>query len=210
MVPQLDSRDPLADVASRFKRQRQIERFTQAEIAEVIGVTRALISHFEQGVARLSFAAGYAFCRRADLNPRWLATGAEPQRPFVPLEELRVSEAEVEAQAVRGVDFLTGYSIVLAVPLEKWAKSVTLDDLVGRQLDGGPATHARRCSNEQLQAEIERWAKELATDHLVSQAGALINLYAMLEEFGERLKKKNRSVAKFLPANRASAAKRKR
>lgn len=204
------SSDPLVAVAARFKRQRQIERFTQAEIANDIGVTRSLIAHFEMGLSRLSFAAGYAFCRRANINPRWLATGAEPQRPFVPVAELGLSEADVDGQAVRGVDYLAGYEAILAAPLEQWAKTATLDDLIGRQLEDGPAGYARRCSDAQLQAEIERWASELKSDSIITKSGALVNLYAILDEFAERLKKKNRSIGKFLPPPRAEGAKRRR
>jgi transcriptional regulator with XRE-family HTH domain len=199
--------DPLVSVAARFKRQRQIERFTQAEIADDIGVNRSLIAHFEMGISRLSFAAGYAFCRRANINPRWLATGAEPQRPFISPLELGLEDDDVEAQAVRGVDYLTGYDAVLAAPLDQWAKAVTVDDLIGRQLEDGPAGYARRCSDAQLQSEVERWAGELRSDNVVAKAGALVNLYAMLDEFAERLKKKNRSLAKFLPPRRVDVGK---
>lgn len=191
--------DSLAEVAARFKRQRRIERFTQAEIAEEIGVTRSLIAHFEMGLSRLSFAAGYAFCRRANINPRWLATGAEPQRPFVTLTELQVSQADVDAQSVRGVDYLTGYQAVLASPLERWAQAVTVDELIGRQIEEGPAGYARRCSNAQLKAAIEQFVGELWSSHFTTKASALINLHAMLDELGERLKDEKPSIAKFLP-----------
>lgn len=127
-MTQLPPSDPLASVAERFKRQRQIERLTQAEIASEIGVTRPLIAHFENRLSRLSFSAGYAFCRRANINPRWLATGNEPQRPFVGPSELGISKADIDAQAVRGVDFLEGYKAILAAPLERWAKAATAPD----------------------------------------------------------------------------------
>lgn len=198
------SPDPLTSVAARFKRQRQIERFTQAEIAAEAGVTRSLIAHFEGGFSRLSFAAGYAFCRRADINPRWLATGEEPQRPFVQPDELGVDEAEIEAQAVRGVDYLEGYSAVLASPLEQWAASITVDDLISRQLTGGPSASARHYANKDLQAEIERWAKELGKGSLPIRSGALITLYALLDEMGERLKKDDKSLGKFLCSRRSA------
>jgi transcriptional regulator with XRE-family HTH domain len=129
-----------------------IQRFGQAELADDIGISRASFSNFEYGAARVTFAAGFAFCRRLDLSPRWLASGEEPKRPFVELAELGLSEDAVKAHCRRGVDYLTGYNAVLSAPLDAWIEKLSDEALIRRQIEGGPEALARRMSMDQLEA----------------------------------------------------------
>lgn len=188
-MPQKPLRFSEADhaVADRFRVERLAERFGQSELAEAIGVTRAAVANFEYGKAKVTFAAGFEFCRRLDLNPRWLATGAEPRRPFVAPDELGLAPNVVQGQMRRGVDFLAGYEAVLAKPLEAWAKKNTAEDVVMRLLKGGPKDVARRLSNAELEKQLMQAVSALVAAKPPAKHFQLEVAQIMLAEMKERL-----------------------
>jgi len=177
-------------VSERFRSERMIERFSQAELAKEIGVTRSTIANFEYGAARVTFAAGFAFCRRLDLNPRWLATGEEPKRPFVEPAELGIEESALRVQMLRGVDFLQGYSAVLAKPLAAWLKKMPMDQIILRQIEAGPAAVARRLSSEQLEAQMLETVVALRHDRDDMKLSRVQVAEALLQELRVRLEAK--------------------
>ncbi|MCW5547860.1 MAG: helix-turn-helix transcriptional regulator [Opitutaceae bacterium] len=187
-------------LAERFRAERLIGRFGQAELANEIGVTRAAVSNIEYGLAKLSFSAGYAFCRRLDVNPRWLATGKEPKRPFVELSELGVDQASVDQCMRRGVDFLQGYGSVLEKPLAAWVKKTPQSAIIMRYLEAGPDGVARRLSNEELESKFVETVMALKSEREDMKIALLRNADAFLSELKNRYLTKKphlRSLLKF-------------
>lgn len=187
-APKLKITPELQAVAERFRSERRLERFGQAELAQEIGVTRPTVSNFEYGLARVTFAAGYAFCRRLDINPHWLATGEGQKRPFVEPTELGLKQSDIDRHLQRGVDFLSGYRAVLERPLTAWIKKTPLDEIIGRQIGRGPKLLAQRFSNSELESKLVEMAGLLRKEkdsHL--KLAWLANAEAMLTELKARL-----------------------
>ncbi len=183
-------------VAERFRAERVIERFGQDELAREIGVTRPTISNFEYGVSRVSFAAGYAFCRRLDLNSRWLATGEEPRRPFIEARELGIPERELRLRMRPGVDFLTGYGELLQAPIDAWLKKTPLEEIIRRQMAGGPEALARRLSNHDLERRLVETAVGLKNEqHDDMKFAHVKNAEALLLELKARFSVRRSSRA---------------
>lgn len=167
--------------------ERESERFSQQELAEQLGVTRSALSNFEQGRAPLSFTVGYAFCRRLDISPRWLATGEEPKRPF-PLEsELGIGAAEIQRNCRRGVDFLSGYERVLRRATEAWTKENPVEKIVMRMMRGGVEPTVRRWSNAELVEQLRERIKGLRGSDSVERKVHADIADAMVGEVGARL-----------------------
>ena len=141
-------------VAERLRMERGAERFTQGELADEIGLTRSVLGNYEYGLARLPFSAGWAFCRRLDLNPRWLATGQEPQRPFVPLPELGLSDTDMRPALAPRVPFVEGYARFVESAMEQWLKVNPPEKIIARTMRGGPASVARRLSLAELETRL--------------------------------------------------------
>lgn len=141
-------------VIERFRSERELEHFSQYELAKELGVTRTALSSYELHRASVSFRIGWEFCRRLDLNQRWLATGEEPRRPFVPPCELNLSAAEERDMLRRRIDFRTGYLQYLEFRFDRWVKQNPPERLVERMLSGGLAHLARRYSNRELVSQI--------------------------------------------------------
>ncbi len=140
----------MREVAGRLRDAREDERFSQYDLAPQLGITRAVLSNIELCQSPLSFRVGMEFCRRLNFLPRWLATGTEPQRPFVPVEELGVEPAVLRRHTRHGVDFLSGYHSVLQRPIEEWLKRHSTDELVMRALTNDPAAAIRKMHTTDL------------------------------------------------------------
>ena len=179
-------------VAERLRMERSAERFTQAELADEIGLTRTVLGNYEYGLARLPFAAGWAFCRRLDLNPRWLATGQEPQRPFVPLAELQVTETDLRPALAPRVAFVDGYERFLRPAVERWLKANPPEKRIARAMEGGPAAAARRQSSEQLETHLLEF---VAAFKSASNAAQKIGYLAIVEAYTSEIR--NRLETKF-------------
>lgn len=165
--------EPLRAIAARFREERELERWSQYQLAEELGVTRAKLSNFELCQSPVSFAVGFEFCRRLDLSPRWLATGKEPKRPFPPLAELEVPLSELQRQMKHGVDFLSGYERFLRIPMERWTAANPPEKLVERSIGGGLEPLLRRWSSAEIIAQLsERIAALRAGDDKLRQAHA--------------------------------------
>jgi len=176
-----------------MRAERETERFSQYELADELGVTRATLSNFELCQAPVSFAVGFEFCRRLDVSPRWLATGEEPKRPFPPLAELKLTAAGVHKHARRGVDFLTGYNSVLKDPIEAWVKANPTEKIVMRVLQGGTGSIAPRFSSAELVSQLQGHIAGLrSVDERLRSAHADI-AEALLAEIGARLMAGNRA-----------------
>jgi transcriptional regulator with XRE-family HTH domain len=174
-------------VAERFRSERIIERYGQAELARELGVNRSAISNYEYLAAPVSFAAGLEFCRRLDLNPRWLATGEEPKRPFVDPAELGIEARALRVHMRRGGDFLTGYEAALAKPIAEWVKRAPIVQLVRREVETGPEAHSRRLSIEQLEAQAAEAIAALQKEPDDLKLARLDVALAMLQELRSRL-----------------------
>jgi len=142
-------------VARRFRDERELERFSQHELACEIGITRAALASFELGHNPLAFRAGFEFCRHLDIHPRWLAIGEEPKRPFIPMAELGIAHSELRKQMRRGVDFLSGYRELLERPAEAWVKRHTMADIIERTMRAGPEGAIRRMSGAELCSQLQ-------------------------------------------------------
>lgn len=158
MIPTRTGKCPASEVqravSQRLREERETERFTQYELADEIGVTRATLASFEQGHNPVSFAVGFEVCRRLDLSPRWLATGEGPKRPFPPLAELGITPADLRKYARRGVNFISGYEKLLALPIAAWLEKNPPEKLIARQFRGGVEPLARRLSAAELVSDL--------------------------------------------------------
>lgn len=167
----------LLGVAERLRAEREVERFSQYELAAEIGVTRAALSSFELCENPLPFRVGFEFCRRLEVLPRWLATGEEPKRPFIPLAELNLTQEDLRRYWRRGIDFLTGYEAVLRRPIEVWLKRNPTDKIVMRMLRDGPESSIRRMSTLEIVFQLEENLKRLKKSDAV-----LLPAYLQVEE----------------------------
>lgn len=176
-----------------MRAERETERFSQYELADELGVTRATLSNFELCQAPVSFAVGFEFCRRLDVSPRWLATGEEPKRPFPPLAELKLTAISIQKHTRRGVDFLNGYDSVLKEPIEAWVKANPTEKIVMRMLHGGTGSIAPRFSSAELVSQLQGHIAVLrSVDERLRSAHADI-AEALLAEIGARLMAGNRA-----------------
>lgn len=175
--------------ALRFRRMRQ--KFSQQEIAEMVGTTRSTISNIEYGNAKVPFSVGYEFCRRLDLSLALLVTGNE-SGPFVSPQELGVSEDTVRSLMKRRTGFLDAYNRVFKAPLEAWAKSTPQVDIITRILRRSPQTVARSMSMEALLESIPQLVQCFlkATD-AETQRDFAVMASAQLLEVKERLEAQN-------------------
>ena len=179
-------------LAERFRAERLAERFSQAELAAELGLTREGIGNYEYGLAKIPFSVGWAFCQRLDLNPRWLATGKEPQRPFISATELEINEATLEKASARSVDFLRGYASYLRPAIEKWLKTNTPQQIVLRLIQGGPAAAARRASFDELEIQLLEYFALLKTADVKKKLAFVPLVEAFLFELRSRLENRSR------------------
>ena len=158
--PSLKNAGLSAAVAVRAREERILQRFSQAELAEELGLFRAALSNYELGRVNMPFGVGLRICRGLDLNPRWLATGAEPKRPFITFEKLHVPEARIWESAVASrCDFHTGYEKFLKAPIEEWLAKTPMSAIILEQIKGGPASIAPRLSELELIKYAERFCE---------------------------------------------------
>lgn len=174
-------------MADRMRAERETERFSQYELAEQLGVTRSVLSNFEQHQAPLSFAVGFEFCRRLDLSPRWLATGEEPKRPFVAIDELGISATELRQYSRRGVDFLNAYERLLRRPLEVWLKQNPPEKLVARMMRGGLEPLIKRWSNRELITQLQGRVADLRSADAAMRKANADAAEILIGEIGARL-----------------------
>ncbi|MCG3146881.1 MAG: hypothetical protein PCFJNLEI_00316 [Verrucomicrobiae bacterium] len=121
----------VSPVAERLRSVRLEERFGQQELADRIGVKRTALADYESGRSRIPFTIGLHICRVLDLNPRWLATGAEPKRPHVTLTEVNVNEqALLHSVVARRLDFARCYDLFLKAPFERWFADNPLEKII--------------------------------------------------------------------------------
>lgn len=172
--------------------ERLAERFTQAELASELGLTREGIGNYEYGLAKLPFVVGWAFCQRLDLNPRWLATGEEPQRPFIPAAELGLDEAMLRKASGRTVDFLQGYAVHIAPAMDKWLSANPPERIVLRLIQGGPAAAARRASLEELEMQLLEYVALLKSAEAKKKLAFVPVVEAFLTELRSRLENRSR------------------
>lgn len=176
------------DVARRLREEREAGRYSQYELAAELGITRAVLSNFETAQSPVSFRVGYEFCRRLDLFPAWLATGEGPQRPFVPPAELGLTAGALRPAIRRGVDFLTGFDLLLKRPLEQWRQRNPPEKLVERILEGSTISSiARRWSNAELMEHLRGMVGGLSAGDEKMRATYSRNADALLREIESRL-----------------------
>jgi len=70
------------EICERFAQSRAFERISQSELAAKLESTRPQIANIERGRVALKFGLGWKACRLLNLNPFWLATGADANHPF--------------------------------------------------------------------------------------------------------------------------------
>jgi len=81
-----------AAIGARFREAREERDISQATVASAIEQTRDQVAHIEAGRTILRADVAYRFCSFLGLSQRWLATGVEPDFPFVLLpDELPMS-----------------------------------------------------------------------------------------------------------------------
>lgn len=162
-----------------------MEKFSQAELALDAGLGRASLSNYEYGITALPFSAGIKLCRRLDLNQGWLATGREPQRPYVPLSELGIS---AESEELYEGTFLDGFNELLAAPLMAWKKQHPAEALVLSNLRGGPGPLFARMSRLGLERFIREWSAKLREESDQDmKLCVLLDLEASVAELKRRL-----------------------
>ena len=174
------------------------EQLTQLELSTAIGTTRSKLAQYECGQIEITWSLGLAWARRLDCNLRWLATGAEPQRPYISPEELGANTSMLD-EFGGFYSFSKAYDLYVKEGADKWHRENPPDEIVVRQLRGGPAPVMRRLSWKALLAkfrEIFETIEKPASDaHL---AGAVVNLSAAMDEIKHRVREKHPHLSKLL------------
>lgn len=113
-------RIPPSTLPLRLQQAREWRGYTQEEMADVLGVSRATVSNYERsvgkkGISKLQVNAWAAFC---DVDVEWLKTGIEasgdPENDGTPSEEsgkLRFGNLQERRQNIVRVDFGAGHRI---------------------------------------------------------------------------------------------------
>lgn len=172
-------------IARRLRDERKIEKFSQEELAVDAGIGRASLSHYEYGITALPFAAGIKICRRLDLNQQWLVTGKQPQRPYVPLSDLKL-DASIET--TYSGTFLDGFRALLAKPMREWVKKHPVKVLIMDQIRSGPDKVFTRMSMLGLEQFIREWSAKLREqDHAQMKSAVLSNIQLAAAELQVRL-----------------------
>jgi transcriptional regulator with XRE-family HTH domain len=178
----LDSRHIQA--AKRLKNERIEEGFSVAELAKESGVSAPSLKHYEHGLAPISLDAGLKICRRLDLNQRWLATGKEPKRPFIPVEELTPT-----IQPDKRISFLDAYR-ELELSVARWHRAHPPTRIIHEHIASGPGEDIRRMSRARLESFLSEWISMLRkaeNDHMKLAVLGVLEL--ALQELRRRLKK---------------------
>jgi transcriptional regulator with XRE-family HTH domain len=190
---------PPGTLPHRLHFVRIVARFTQAELSAEIGTTRSALAKYESGRMVIPWSVGWAWCRRLDINLRWLATGEEPQGPYIAPEEMGVDVAALEAASQEGEDFPDAYARLVEKQAEKWHRKTPPIEITMRLLRGGPEPLMRRLSWKELRAMIKRFADEIGSptgdSHLFA---AVTNLSAAVAEIKNRVREKHPHFAKLL------------
>jgi transcriptional regulator with XRE-family HTH domain len=76
-----------AAIAVRFREGREWRDLSQTALAEMLEMTRDQIANIESGRAVLRCDVANRYCSFLGVNQRWLATGAEPDVPFIYLPD---------------------------------------------------------------------------------------------------------------------------
>lgn len=172
-------------IARRLREERNLEKYSQDELAADAGIGRPSLAHYECGITAIPFLAANKLCRRLDLNQQWLATGKEPQRPYVPLPDLQL---DANLETLYSGTFLDGFREVLAKPMRKWIKEHPPEVLIDAQIRDGPGKVFARMSKLGLEKFIREWSAKLREqDHPQMKSAVLANIQAAAAELQIRL-----------------------
>ena len=108
-LPPMDAERETA-IAGRFREAREDRELSQASLGHTLGLTRDQVANIESGRAVLRYDIGEKFCAFLGVSQRWLATGAEPDFPFVRLYE----DLQIRVGYVPEVAFSSVYDLSLA------------------------------------------------------------------------------------------------
>jgi transcriptional regulator with XRE-family HTH domain len=70
------------ELCARVRELRLVRKMEQAELAEILGITRSRLSSYEYAKAPIRYELGKEICYRLGISQRWLATGDGPQSPY--------------------------------------------------------------------------------------------------------------------------------
>ena len=124
-----------------------------------MGLSRAAISNYEYGLAALPFVVGCQIAQHLGASQRYLATGQEPARPFIPLWDLGVKK---EAMFCFSGTFYEGFKAVLS---EAWLRhdkdrgATGVDELTEKTI--------RRANERQLLRFIINSSAALPEEHRI-------------------------------------------
>lgn len=68
-------------IGARIKAARESERYTQAQLAEIIDISPQFVSDMERGVVGISFETLIKICRALHVSADWLLLGSTDYSP---------------------------------------------------------------------------------------------------------------------------------
>jgi len=102
--PKLD----YAKLGERLKAQRKMNRFTQEEVAEAIGITPAFVGHIERGERSFSFETLFKFCNYYRVTVDYLLSDVLTPDEDVFIEQIKVLlHGKTDEQKTAIMDILT-------------------------------------------------------------------------------------------------------
>ena len=108
--------------SDRIKAVRKERGLIQADIAKLLGVSRATASQWESGeIKNLKLDHFFALCKVLNVNPEWLATGKgqrDPLKPesLVPEAQRLISTIQRKAEKVDPQTLASFQQILEAIP----------------------------------------------------------------------------------------------
>jgi transcriptional regulator with XRE-family HTH domain len=155
-------------VAHRVKEIRQRNRFSQAQFASALQITRSQLANIESGRTALRFDLANKICLVTDTSLRWLANKKPPETPWI-----KPSWPSLEAMSLNA-------SVLLTEAFDRWLAQELdplYDQILKRRLSSAPTTIGELVDPAKACLWLEgRSIRAVQTDQLHAQLNECLSL----------------------------------